>query len=39
MEVIGMIADHLTPKFDEGGGIHIKQQRLQRSDGSCLIRK
>ena len=40
MEVIGMIADHLTPKFDEGGGgIHIKQQRSQRSDGSCLIRK
>ena len=22
--LIGMIADHLTPKFDEGGGIHIK---------------
>lgn len=40
MELKGIIADHLTTKFDEGGGgIHIKQQRLQRGDGGCPIRK
>lgn len=38
ISLLGMVADHTTPKMSEGGGIHAEQQRLQRSDGSCRIK-
>lgn len=33
MEVIGMIADHPTPKFTRGGSVHDERKRLQSPDG------